>query len=88
MRRGEKARGRYVVMYRVATDHAFRAGFIVSKSVGNAVMRNRVKRRLRALAAVVLTEGDVVVRALPRAADASWQALSLEIADLARRLEH
>lgn len=49
-----------------------RVGLVVSKAVGNAVTRNRVKRRLRHLAAehVVVSPGglDVVVRALPRAA--------------------
>ncbi|MFT3876420.1 MAG: ribonuclease P protein component [Propioniciclava sp.] len=49
-----------------------RAGFVVSKAVGNAVTRNRVKRRLRHMVAGVLTTSpipvDVVVRALPDAA--------------------
>jgi len=49
-----------------------RVGFVVSKAVGNAVTRNRVKRRLRHLAAGELdaTPGgvDVVVRALPASA--------------------
>lgn len=49
-----------------------RAGFIVSRAVGNAVRRNRVKRRLRHLAAAALPSApfavDVVVRALPAAA--------------------
>jgi len=49
-----------------------RAGFVVSKAVGNAVTRNRVKRRLRHLAAASLLDSpipvDVVVRALPAAA--------------------
>jgi len=51
-----------------------RVGFVVSKHVGNAVVRNRVKRRLRHLAAVQLpgtpSGVDVVVRALPSAATA------------------
>ena len=49
-----------------------RVGFVVSKAVGGAVLRNRVKRRLRHLAAAALPAtpvgGDVVVRALPGAA--------------------
>nr|WP_269779465.1 ribonuclease P protein component [Propioniciclava soli] len=53
-----------------------RAGFVVSKAVGNAVTRNRVKRQLRHLVAAELGGGvrpvassvDVVVRALPSAA--------------------
>ncbi|HEY0239149.1 MAG TPA: ribonuclease P protein component [Friedmanniella sp.] len=48
-----------------------RVGFVVSKAVGNAVVRNRVKRRLRALAGEQLAAfplgRDVVVRALPAA---------------------
>ncbi len=48
-------------------------GFIVSKKIGNAVARNRVKRRLRHLAAAQLEAGvrtdlRVVVRVLPAVA--------------------
>ena len=52
-----------------------RVGLVVSKAVGNAVTRNRVKRRLRHLARAELgrtpSGTDVVVRALPGAATAS-----------------
>jgi ribonuclease P protein component len=48
-----------------------RVGFVVSAALGNAVTRNRVKRRLRHLAAAHLADTpdgiDIVVRALPRA---------------------
>ena len=47
-----------------------RVGFVVSKKVGDAVTRNRVKRRLRHLALDMISPfpTDVVVRALPGAA--------------------
>lgn len=49
-----------------------RVGFVVSKAVGNAVTRNRVKRRLRHLCRPLVEELEdgtvVVVRALPAAA--------------------
>ena len=49
-------------------------GFVVSKTVGSAVRRNRVRRRLRHLARTRLPELPVrtlvVVRALPPAATA------------------
>lgn len=52
-----------------------RAGLVVSKAVGNAVERNRVKRRLRGLLASRIDDlhgGDkLVVRALPAARGAS-----------------
>jgi len=55
------------------TDHV-RVGMVVSKAVGNAVTRNRVKRRLRHLTVSELDRTpvgtDVVVRALPPAAEA------------------
>lgn len=36
------------------SDPAMRVGFTVTKKIGNAVVRNRCKRRLRALAREVL----------------------------------
>lgn len=63
-------------------------GFVVSRGVGNAVVRNRVRRRLRHLVRDRL--GDVpggavlVVRALPAAAGATYDELR---GDLARCLE-
>jgi len=47
-------------------------GFVVSKAIGNAVVRNRVKRRLRAVVSHRIDQlpegGRLVVRALPQSA--------------------
>jgi ribonuclease P protein component len=60
-----------------------RAGFIVSKAVGNAVIRNTVKRRLRHLVAAHLTElpagSTVVVRALPAAAGSAYRTMEQDL---------
>lgn len=60
-----------------------RVGFVVSKAVGAAVVRNRVKRRLRHLARArldALPEGSVlVVRANPAAAAASYEQLDRDL---------
>ncbi|MCM0675023.1 ribonuclease P protein component [Micromonospora phytophila] len=60
-----------------------RAGFVVSKAVGNAVVRNRVRRRLRHLVRERLAElpagSTLVVRALPAAADASYPRLGADL---------
>lgn len=61
-----------VHMHRQSLDPpgSTRVGFVVSKGVGNAVVRNRVKRRLRHLVRELDTPSavDAVVRALPPAA--------------------
>ncbi|MEQ6900886.1 ribonuclease P protein component [Nocardioides sp. YIM 152588] len=60
-------------------DGTPRVGFVVSKAVGGAVVRNRVKRRLRHAVAAHL--GDLppasvlVVRATPAAGGASYDQL-------------
>ena len=40
-------------------DDAMRVGFTVTKQIGGAVVRNRMKRRLRALARELLPAGGV-----------------------------
>lgn len=65
------ARPTLVVHARPTNSPPSRVGFVVSKAVGNAVTRNRVKRRLRHLALPLLdgsADVNVVVRALPAAA--------------------
>lgn len=73
VRRGRRIGRPTLVLHVVSRpDTITRAGFVVSKAVGGAVTRNRVKRRLRHLVAARLTGTgtglDVVVRALPAAA--------------------
>lgn len=74
MRQGVRVGRPCVVVHaRRRTEPPSRAGFVVSRAVGGAVVRNRVKRRLRHLAAGEL-QGlgfpvDIVVRALPAAAE-------------------
>ena len=70
-------------------------GFVVSKAVGNAVVRNRVKRRLRAVVSHRIDQlpegGRLVVRALPRSAGFDSEALARDfdsaLAGARRRLE-
>jgi ribonuclease P protein component len=60
-----------------------RAGFVVSKAVGPAVVRNRVRRRLRHLVrerlAALPSGSTLVVRALPTAAEASYARLGADL---------
>jgi ribonuclease P protein component len=65
-----------------APDRAPRVGFVVGRSVGTAVDRNRVKRRLRHLVRARLERlpagGMLVVRANAAAAGSSWDTLAAE----------
>ena len=64
-------------------------GLIVAKSVGNAVVRHRVSRRLRHVAAGVLDQLDpsdrVVIRALPGSRDAVFSELEHQLRSGLRR---
>ena len=81
VRRGRKlAQPLLVAHVRAGTDSETRVGLVVSKAVGSAVVRNRVKRRLRHVMRERITqvpEGTaIVVRALPAAAEASSRQLA------------
>jgi ribonuclease P protein component len=60
-----------------------RAGFVVSRAVGGAVVRNQVKRRLRHLVrdrlAGLPRGARLVVRALPAAAERSYGELGQDL---------
>jgi ribonuclease P protein component len=89
VRRGRRAGGPLLVVHLVepnvdkATTSQTQVGFVVAKSVGSAVTRNRVKRRLRHLMRERINSLPVgsmlVVRALPGSAGADFRALSEEL---------
>jgi ribonuclease P protein component len=71
-------------------ERAVRVGFIVSKQVGGAVVRNTVRRRLKAVCAEALPTlrpgTDIVIRALPSSATVPFGDLRAEVSRcLARR---
>jgi ribonuclease P protein component len=86
--RGGRRAGRGTVVVHLLLEepaHAStaRAGFVVSKAVGNAVVRNSVRRRLRHLVRPLLdglpAGALVVVRALPPSAGASFATLGADL---------
>ncbi|MGY0068510.1 ribonuclease P protein component [Streptomyces sp. QTS137] len=100
VRRGRRAGRQHLVVHLrsgVTDPHApgentapTRAGFVVSKAVGGAVVRNKVKRRLRHLMrdrVALLPPGSlVVVRALPGAGDADHAQLAQDLDAALQRL--
>ncbi|MFS0853465.1 ribonuclease P protein component [Microbacterium sp. 179-I 3D4 NHS] len=85
VRRGSRCGGSHVITSMMTTGESrpARFGFIISKQVGGAVVRNTVRRRLKAVCAAALPrvpEGtDVVIRALPASAVASYDDLRADV---------
>jgi len=78
LRRGKAFRHRLLTLKALPNGLAFsRAGFLTSRRVGNAVVRNRVRRRLREVIRLAqLAEGwDLVIIASPGAAAADYKEL-------------
>lgn len=89
---GRSAAGAHLVMAVLETggSEPFKAGFITSKRVGGAVLRNRVRRRLRAIVREAGENGaggrHVVMIARARAGRATYAKLKAEWCWLARKL--
>lgn len=86
VRRGRRVNGTNTVVYVArAVEGPSRFGFIVPKTVGVAVIRNTVRRRLKAMSRELLPtlgEGtEIVVRALPAAAQVDWVTLRREVTE-------
>jgi ribonuclease P protein component len=86
IRQGRRCGNRWAVVYAAPAPAAgpeaavWQAGLVVSKAVGNSVVRHRVARRLRAVLAEAMPKlaepKRVVVRALPAAASAAYEDLA------------
>ncbi len=81
VRRGRRTPLAWAVLYRLPThpESPARFGVIASRAVGHAVDRNRVRRRVKAVARQAVDAGfrgeDVVVRLLPGSPQADWDSL-------------
>ena len=90
VRRGRKSGTAHSVVYvRRRDDDLVRFGFIVAKTVGNAVVRNTVRRRLKGVCHELLPTlppgVDVVIRALPGSPDVAWSTLLTDISEVVGR---
>ncbi|MFZ3483658.1 ribonuclease P protein component [Sphingomonas sp. 3-13AW] len=80
-----------LVRAREDADPTMRIGITVSKKVGNAVARNRVKRRFRALAREILPEAGVpgadhVLIGRTAAIERPYDSLKAELAKALRKV--
>lgn len=87
---GTAVRGHFVTIGSLpAPDGLWRAGFVTSRRVGNAVVRNRLRRRLRDIARrhqhEIMSPTWLVIIARPAAAAATSADLEHEWLRLAKR---
>lgn len=94
VRLGRRTPRATIILHLVVTDRPepAKVGFVVTRSVGGAVVRNTVRRRLRHVVrdhVDMLPDGTLlVVRALPSAADAPTEQLRRDVSEgLARALQ-
>ena len=85
LRRGARHASQHVVLHTLNTgSQDTRFAFAVGRAVGNSVVRHRITRQLRHIAADNLTQfsagTDVVVRALPACVGASYAELQTSFA--------
>ncbi len=80
----------FVLLVKPAGHPVPRAGFTVSKKVGNAVVRNRARRRLREAARLLLPEtgiagADHVFIARHREVEFPWDELLGQVAEALKK---
>lgn len=81
--------GRYVIVYILPGEQEInRVGFIIKKSIGKAVQRNKIKRRLREIwrtkGKELLTGSDVIILARKEIIEASFAEIEQEVVRLLR----
>ena len=89
-RQNNKQVGHYMILWlREADDASQRLGVVASKKVGNAVARNRAKRRIRELFRLnqhqLLGSSDLLFVARRSILEADWDRLQGEFRHLCRR---
>lgn len=94
VRRGRRVTTRHSVVYSLAlaVERPPRFGFIIAKTVGGSVVRNRMRRRLRSISRDILNSPpvpadgtDVVIRMLPGSHEVDWASLHSEITGAVHR---
>ena len=88
---GNRRSGRLMAIWAApASNAAQRAGFVASRRIGNAVIRNRAKRRLREMfrskRCLLQKNIDLVLVAKTGITKATWQEINEEFSRLACQL--
>lgn len=87
---GRRSSAQFVVFYRANGGAGSRFGSSVKKQIGNAVVRNRIRRRIREIlrrnSSEIPSGWDVVIHPRRSVASANFVQLQTELLDLLRKL--
>ncbi|HIZ76607.1 MAG TPA: ribonuclease P protein component [Firmicutes bacterium] len=91
-KKGRSLNGRAVILcYRKTTRPYYRVGFTVSKKVGKAVVRNKVRRRLKEITRLnseaFLPGYDYIFIARSKAKDTPFEKLRSDVLNLAKKVK-
>lgn len=87
-RKGKAFRGEsFRAVFAKNTLGFIRLGFSLSAKSGNAVSRNRMRRRVRSLARGKMVGADIVILPAGRLEGLRWQTVKKDFEELVRRLE-
>lgn len=87
--KGRSASNRYLVLYYLTSDDAVRMGVSVSRRVGKAVVRNKLRRRIKEVfrrLSPLLRSGQFVFIARRGSGNCTYQELESSIEGLFKRM--
>ncbi|MGI6413428.1 MAG: ribonuclease P protein component [Syntrophomonadaceae bacterium] len=89
-KKGKKFTGKYIIVYIKGNNlHHNRFGIVVSKKVGNAVIRNRAKRQIRAVIQEInrgmIGSNDMVVIAKSNISKSSYCVIKKDFCGILRK---
>jgi len=85
-KQGKRYRGKYFILIYIFSDLSFsRMAVVAGKKMGNAVKRNKIKRRMRELfrqhKSLLVTPLDMIFLPQKEIHEASWQELQKDYAE-------
>lgn len=88
---GEKVIGRYIIIYILANNLDYnRYGIVTSKKIGNAVIRNKAKRRLRHIVKInmenIKTSYDIVIIGRYKISETDFKLIERDFMIVMRKL--
>lgn len=81
----------FLIQKEISVD-SLSVGIVVSKKVGNAVVRNKVKRRIKAFirenSEIKPVSKNIIIKAKLEAGSANWQEIKEDLTEIFLKIQH